>query len=177
MKLTNYIRDAFVRAAMQDVPKQDYDTPAHKLAQDHLVSKMPANVRKVYEDKAARHYLDHVHTFFTGPLGDAHLYGATDYRWIVAVPDLQAQIDALAGKAETQARHLAALKSSLKGAAYAVTTRKALAELLPEFEKYLPAETETVRNLPAVANLVSDFVKAGWPKQNKGRIAKAAATI
>ena len=60
------------------------------------------------------------------------------------------------------------LREKLHGCAYAVTTRKALVDLLPEFEKYLPADDASVcRTLPVVQNVVSDFVKAGWPKDGK----------
>jgi hypothetical protein len=48
------------------------------------------------------------------------------------------------------------------------STRKALVAALPEFEKYLPAEVEApVRSLPAIANVVAEFTKAGWPKGEK----------
>ena len=50
-------------------------------------------------------------------------------------------------------------------AAMSCTTRKALANLLPEFEQYLPEDTPAaIRSLPAIANIVADFSKAGWPK-------------
>lgn len=70
------------------------------------------------------------------------------------------------------------LETKLEGVAAACTTRKALVEMLPEFEKYLPADEATANktNLPALANVVTDFVKAGWPKQNIGKIAKAKTT-
>ena len=62
----------------------------------------------------------------------------------------------------------ASLKSQLKSAAHSVTTRKALAALLPEFEKYLPAdEAAACKTLPVVQNIVADFAKAGWPKGKK----------
>jgi hypothetical protein len=55
-----------------------------------------------------------------------------------------------------------------------VSTRKALVDLLPEFEKYLPAdEAKAIASLPAVANVLSDFVKAGWPK-NQPKMPKPA---
>ena len=46
-------------------------------------------------------------------------------------------------------------------------TRAALAAALPEFEKYLPAdEPKALRSLPSMANVASEFVKAGWPKKS-----------
>lgn len=35
---------------------------------------------------------------------------------------------------------------------------------MPEAEKYLPKEAKSSTNVPAVANVVADLVKAGWPK-------------
>lgn len=68
------------------------------------------------------------------------------------------------------------LQTRLKGVAYACTTRKQLEEALPEFSSYLPEEeAKAAKNLPAVANVLSDFVKAGWPKSNNGKIAAAKA--
>ena len=60
--------------------------------------------------------------------------------------------------------------------ALGASTRKGLADALPEFEKYLPAdEPAAVRSLPVVANVVADFVKAGWPKGKQPARAAAAA--
>jgi hypothetical protein len=64
----------------------------------------------------------------------------------------------------------------LKSVAYACTTRKQLEEALPEFSNYLPEEeAKAARDLPVVVNVVADFVKAGWPKKNQGKIAAAKA--
>ena len=54
--------------------------------------------------------------------------------------------------------------------------REALAAMLPEFEKYLPSETPALdRTVPAVANVVTDFMRAGWPKGQAKPAAKPAA--
>ena len=48
--------------------------------------------------------------------------------------------------------------------------------MLPEFEKYLPAdEQKALRSVPVVANLVADFTKAGWPKDKAARKEGATA--
>ena len=85
MKLTNYIRDAFINSTMNDVPKVDYS--------------------------------EQVQT----PITEAVL-------------------------------------------------SEALAEALPQFAKYLPAEPvkgAAPRSVPVVIDVVEDFVKAGWPKGQK----------
>jgi hypothetical protein len=75
------------------------------------------------------------------------------------------QVEAMLVELANQVEKRKELRSKLQATADAVTTRKALIDLLPEFEKYLPAdEAKAVATLPAVANVLSDFVKAGWPK-------------
>ena len=44
------------------------------------------------------------------------------------------------------------------------TTLAQLKKLLPEFISYFPTEAEPTKNLPAVANMVADLSKLGWPK-------------
>lgn len=161
MKLTNTIRDAFVRAAMDDVPSIDYDEQAHKLAQEDLVKQMAPKLRAIYQDKQLRTFLGTEYTPMPCDLSSAYLYGA---QHLELSKEADTQLEALAEKkaAQEDARH--ELRNKLRAVAYSATTRKALVEALPEFEKYLPTEATTSRSLPVIANLVSDFVKAGWPK-------------
>ena len=54
------------------------------------------------------------------------------------------------------------LELKLKGVVNGCNTLKQLKEALPEFEKYMPAESEPPsKNLPALANIVADFQAAG----------------
>jgi hypothetical protein len=83
-------------------------------------------------------------------------------------PEAQAEVDALAEKASADKAARAVLSQRLRAVAYSVSTRKALAEALPEFAKYLPAdEAEAMRTVPVIANVVADFVRAGWPKDKR----------
>jgi hypothetical protein len=83
------------------------------------------------------------------------------------------KMNALAVAKATQASDRDTLSAKLQAAANSVATRKALVELLPEFEKYLPAdEGAACKTLPAVANLLADFSKAGWPKSATAKTAK-----
>lgn len=85
------------------------------------------------------------------------------------------KLEALAGQLHRQQQTRSALKDRLRSVAYACSTRKALLAALPEFEKYLPEdEPAALRTLPVVANVVADFVKAGWPKAAAPRQASAA---
>jgi hypothetical protein len=72
----------------------------------------------------------------------------------------------LSEKARATRQTISDLQDKLESVAKSCNTRKQLAELLPEFEKYLPADTPAAgRSVPAIANLVTDFTKAGWPKE------------
>lgn len=172
MKLTNYIRDAFIRAAMQDVPEgKNYDEIITRKVLASFVVRLPPSVQKVWKDQQTQAFIR---------LGTFHGFGVS-----VSVPSIDGRyaslsekdlpdeerhaITALAAEWKAEKQTMDSLRDKLKGAAYACTTRKALAELLPEFERYLPAESENSgRSLPVVANLVTDFMKAGWPKDKKG---------
>jgi hypothetical protein len=175
MRLTNYIREAFVTAAMADVPKIDYQEQATTLARE--------SVRKLFEKDNPG--IDYKQLEKTGwlPKQTIHLPGifwnisaASNEYDIIQLRDLKTwvRLNEMHELAKEQETKLKDLKNKLKGAAASCTTVKMLRELLPEFANYLPAETEaTCRTLPAVANIMSDFVKAGWPKQNQGKIAAA----
>jgi hypothetical protein len=174
MRLTNYIRDAFIRSAMQDVPKEDFNEQVAKLLREDSLKKLPPKVRAIAEDKDLRHFVTskyyHVPSYL---ISNPKVYDS-EY-----TPSAEAEkkLSALIDQANTQNKRNQDLDGKLRSVAYACTTRKALVEALPEFEKYLPAdEAKAVKaNLPALANVVSDFVKAGWPKQNQGKIAAAQA--
>lgn len=149
MRLTNFLRDAFINAAMQDVPKIDMTGEAHVWLEKCTV-KMPSNLSNIYSI-------------------------CPNYEYIHSkAPEVWKQLEALAKLHDEQYKKRGELKSRLQGVANACNTRKQLLEALPEFEAYLPAEeAKAAKNLPALANVLSDFVKAGWPK-NQPKMPKAA---
>jgi hypothetical protein len=57
MRLTKTIREAFVRAAMADVPQEDYQAKIHKLIQDDAIAQLPPKVKAIAKDKDLRHFL------------------------------------------------------------------------------------------------------------------------
>jgi hypothetical protein len=166
MKLTKYIREAFVRAAMQDVPKpENFESQAHKLIIEDSIAQLPAKVQPLARDNELRFCLRTTnHYFYSSPFASVNVFAprGADYR------PSQAVVEAVAALTEKQMTHNEmrdGLEAKLMAAAMACTTRKALVEMLPEFEKYLPEDTHAaIRTLPAVANIVADFARAGWPK-------------
>jgi len=57
--------------------------------------------------------------------------------------------------------------SNLNSAIMSCGTLAALKKTFPEFEKYYPTEEQPTKNLPALANVVADLSKLGWPKGGK----------
>jgi hypothetical protein len=166
MKLTKYLREAFVRAAMQDVPKsENFEEQAHKLVIEESITQLPAEVQPLARHKDLRFCLRTTSQWFAhSPFSSVDLFEprGANYRMSPAV--IKA-VDALTEKQKAHNEMRKDLEVKLMSAAMACTTRKALAELLPEFEKYLPEDTPAaIRTLPAVANIVADFARAGWPK-------------
>lgn len=162
MRLTKTIRDAFVRAAMDDVPKRDYQAEIHKLIQDDALAQLPPKVRAIADDKNLRHFLRTESHYISGMFISNVRVMHPEYTRSFKVNE---KVEALLVEFAEQHERNNALRTKLAATADAVSTRKALVDLLPEFEKYLPAdEAKAVATLPAVANVLSDFVKAGWPK-------------
>ena len=166
MKLTNTIRDAFIRSAMNDVPSIDYIEQVRSLVLADSIAQLPPKVRALAKDKELCHFVE-TSNFYAGTLG---IHSVHTGRGDTFKPssEVNAKIDALRTENDAQSKSLRDLNAKLKSVAYSVTTRKALADMLPEFEKYLPADEQAaIKTLPAVANIVSDFTKAGWPKGKK----------
>lgn len=156
MKLDKYAKLSIVRAIMADVPKPDKAARRVKL-QAAIVKAMSPEVRKVYNktpDALKTHY-------FSDLVYDG--FGQTRDLIVGDVSDDKLKELAKPYKDEDEARHEAHLK--LECAVMSCSTLAALKKRLPEFEKYYPTEQQPSKNLPALANLVADLSKLGWPKK------------
>lgn len=175
MRLTNYMRDAFITAAMNDVPKVAYNEQAEKLAREHLKKTFETIFPGIDSNGPANSWLEKCSVSLPGSLQNIYAI-APSYRVLETDPKIWPKLSDIAEKHKAQNKALQDLRDKLRNVAYSCTTRKALADALPEFEKYLPEdEAKAIRSLPVVTNVVADFVKAGWPKQNAGKIAAAKA--
>lgn len=160
MKLTKYLREAFVRAAMDDVPAVDY-----KEQMRIVINKKTERLQKIacvtsidYTRLSQRYvYIDGT-SYVVAGLTESELTQIKDS------PEVQKLIVLIT----EQKTKLRALRSKLEGVIKGCNTRKQALEALPEFDKYLPPEDAKATNtLPALANVLSDFAKAGWPKNQK----------
>lgn len=166
MKLTKYIREAFIKSVLNDVPKEDYQEQIKKIILEEAVKNLPAPVAEIYKDSILRGYI--------------RLSYFRDYGVSLFVPDsgkdtmtniqyseeARKVLNELQAKSKAQREMLDNLETKLRTVTYGCNTYKQLLERIPEFAKYLPEGTPSPSaNLPAVTNLITDFVKAGWPKK------------
>lgn len=168
MKLTNKLREAFVNAVMADVPQIDYNDQASKIIEAQTLNLLPVALKEALAKDPSilslieRHYVG-------APVGlrGQYTHAPSGFDLSRSAPKAWAELKKLGEKNMAQSDAHDRLKSQIKGAAASVSTVKALHALLPEFAKYLPDDTPTTKNLPALANVVSEFVQAGWPKGGK----------
>ena len=167
MKLTNMMRDAYISQVLKDTPTTDIEVLRQKacaIAIEDALTRAPAEVKKLWKSNTLRPWVTTRYHPFRGNLGHSV--------YLPAIPgseklsnEAQSKVDELDSQALAALTTKDALRSKLRAVAYSCATRKQLADALPEFEKYLPAdEAKAVRSLPVVTNVVADFVKAGWPK-------------
>ena len=176
MKLTDIIRDSFISAAMQAVPSVDYKKQAQDLFEKAALDAMPAAVARIYKDPKTKGYVNLTYIQFAGfshyiPTGSHSDLGGPSAMALLGSKYEELEKLQQADKAERVKN--SELRNSLRSVAYSCTTRKQLLKVLPEFEKYLPALMDKTVGLPAVSNVASAFVKAGWPK-DKPKLPKAA---
>jgi phosphoglycolate phosphatase-like HAD superfamily hydrolase len=141
---------------MNDVPAPD-KKKRHEELQAAIVKAMSPEARKLYKNcpEALRTY--HV--------GDVCYDGCNWSTRNAIVGDVpNATVDELAQKYKDEDKKVSDARRSLQGAIEACSTYKQLMTRLPEFEKYYPKPDAPTANLPALANVVADLSKLGWPK-------------
>jgi hypothetical protein len=160
MKLTKYDKQAIVKAIMADVPKPDKNKRRADL-QTAIVKAMSPAVRKVFRESPGAlktHYFNDL------------VYDGMNWstREIVIGDVSEDKLKELIAPYKAEDEAIRSAKAKLEGAIEGCTTRKALMTRLPEFEKYYPAEDAPMsKNLPALANVMADLSKLGWPKGAK----------
>lgn len=154
MKLTKSSKQAIVSAIMYDVPKYvpNFEEGVRKL-QEEVVKAMSPEVRKLYDIKPNALATEYVHGYTCG-------FDST-FTIIAGDVDLEPILEPYR-KAHDERQ---AVRIKIKGIVEGCSTTAQLRKLLPEFDKYIPTDAEPAKNLPAVANVVADLTKMGWPKK------------
>ena len=159
-QLTNYRRDAFINSVMNDVPHTDYREAIANVVTEHFVEKLPPAVRRVYDDTSMRNFINLGRLriksgYYMVPSND----DAPD-----ASPELIAKVQPLVDLKDRQDDKMHELRTQIKTVVYGCRTYKQLRDKLPEFEKYIPKGEQPPANELVVANVVTAFMEAGWPK-------------
>lgn len=173
MRLTSIHRQAFVKGVLADVPQIDYQEQLQAIIFADLQDQLPPKILAVWNDPELRTML-HMSGTMVINYGYSQMVAA-GLHWIT-VPNqykpsekCKAAVKKIYEAAVAQADARSTLQQKVAGVIGGCNTLKTALERLPEFAKYLPADTGPGKdeNLPAVANLAADLITLGWPKGGK----------
>lgn len=157
MNLTKLHKQAIVRAIMQDTPPLDRTKWAVEI-KDAIIKAMSPEVRKLYKTKP------HALRTASVPYTNIHRHWGDD----LLVGDVtREQINEIVEPYEKQYKERQDMERKLTAAFEGIRTLKQAETTFPEFKKYYPTEAQPTKNLPALANVVADLSKLGWPKTTK----------
>lgn len=156
MKLTKLHKEAIVRAIMQDTPAIDKVKRGEEIV-NAIVKAMSPEVRKLYKSKPTA--LRRASVPYTNQY--------SNWGEIVVGDVTKEQIELITAPYKKQEEERSAMHRKLTGAFEGINTLKQALTAFPEFKKYYPTEMEPTKNLPALANVVADLSKLGWPKKEK----------
>lgn len=152
MRLTNHLRDCFIRAVGDDLPKPV--SPTGAAVQAALYELFTPAQKAAFDDPGVCNYL--TKDYFAYSAG-----GVNRYAYIVSFGNPRDELPIMKEFVEASNKRSAIL-GSLRGVAYGVTTIKALKEALPELVKYMAdEEKKPTPGLPVVANLYKDLQALG----------------
>lgn len=148
MKLTNYLRDSFVRSVSNNIPKVQW--PTEDQLQAEALKKMAPRVKALYKDETLRNALKTDREYING------------FGYIrVVVGDVKLA-DLLKPYRDAEEARRQVLKK-IEGVAYGCSTLKQLQEALPDLKKHMPSEkTGSPANLPVPAGLMGELKAAGF---------------
>ena len=158
MRLTNAMRAQILDAIMADVPKIDYMAQIDAILAVYAHDALPVELRVAIErNPDIKNYLA------TGYTGGRRVFNC---HYNVTEEIMTKELQPLHDASYSQYTKRNALERELRGVFNAVTTTQKLAKMFPEFEKYIPTETENTTNLP-VTKVIGDLMNAGWPKKDE----------
>jgi hypothetical protein len=166
MRLTNTHRQAIVAAALDDVPTVDYREQLRDQAMKIALADLPADLKPIWK-KYGTDAMDTREIYLGMPIDHPDMW--------LRFPGVKGQCEDTKKKIQEMARplmdlevaqkdRLKEMESKLKGVLAGISTVKQLKAQLPELAKYAPEEVTKSDNLPALANVMTDLTKLGWPK-------------
>jgi len=190
MKLTQLHRANFVAAVMASAPTHDFQAEIDKLVRAEAIKALPPKVRAIHDDPELRCFVNLVHVQFEavrrsdGPelkvwsertvSPGSFAVPGYDYKPSTA---LKNRVCAILTKEAEQRVECRVVETRLTAIASTARTRKELVELLPQFEKFIPADAPAIdRTVPVaeIDSVVTDLARLGVP-QAKKKVADATA--
>ena len=155
MRLQKFHKEAIVHAIVHDLPPIDTEARAEAI-KAAIAKAMSPEVRKMFKTNPKA--LRESSVKFADPFrywgGNTIVGDVTDEK-----------LKEITQPYEQQANDRDAMSRKLTAAFAGITTLKQALETFPEFKKYYPTEAEPTKNLPALANVMADLSKLGWPKK------------
>ncbi len=157
MNLDKYTKQSIVKAIMQDLPAIDTIKRAEAI-NAAIIKAMSPEVRKLYKTKPEALRTRSV------AYADPH----SSWTQNTVVGDVtEDKIKEIVAPYKKEEEERDAMRRKLTHAFEGIRTLKAALKMFPEFKKYMPTEAEPTKNLPALANVMADLSKLGWPKDAK----------
>lgn len=154
MRLTNHLRDCFVRAVSNDIPKPV--EPTYDDIQLALYDMFSESIKTVYNNEDDRKDLNTSRVCIDGGRGEYLVTGRWDYK---ELPVYIAYRDACQKRSD--------VISKLRGVARGCNTLKQLQEALPDLPDLVKYMTDDYKKptpgLPVVSNLYDDLKALGLP--------------
>jgi len=154
MKLNKYTKQAIVRAIIHDLPPIDKEARATAI-KEAIVKAMSPEVRKLFKSNPTALRIADV----------AYTNEYRNYGMVVVGDVTNDQIKAIIAPYEKEEGERRGAEAKLNRAFAGINTLKQALTTFPEFKKYYPTEAEPTKNLPALANVMADLSKLGWPKK------------
>ena len=191
MNLTNVMRKEIVNAVMNDVPFTWTPCKIESAVSEIIKEEMkgaPAAIQAIYKNNELRCWLamenHNLHYMVPYERRKNSLFKNINVLKPRAPKLSETAIDKLidmATLAEAECVALSQARVKLSAALTGIRTRKQFLERFPELEKYAPADEGKSSFLPAVANVMADLSKLGFPKdktdKKKAKEEKAAAAV
>ena len=148
MRLTNYLRDAFVRNVSNNIPV--VKAPSSTLIQEMCYNLADPRLKIIYDDEKLRKQLQTSWVYLEETRGYIHSLGV-DWEELPAVINYREKL---------QKRREAIDK--LRRAAYGCKTLKELREALPDLIDYMPDENKPAKiSVPMVVGVVEELTAVG----------------
>lgn len=155
MKFNKLTKQAIVRAIIQDLPPIDKEARALAI-NAAIVKAMSPEVRKMFKTHPTA-----LRTASVQYVNPFRVWGSD-----VTVGDVtDTQLAEICKPYETEENERRQAEGKLAAAFAGISTLKQALTTFPEFKKYYPTEAEPTKNLPALANVMADLSKLGWPKK------------